>query len=140
MSNMRDAGHDVSVEEIDDGDIIIFRLANQSRESIDAWTEEVIRYNERYQDKIAYIHDLTRPKLALTSYGRKRIKDMNANRENRGHVGVVMPHGPIVAVARFFLNREIFAMQPNVEIRLFYEMDEALAWLRERVAERKRSQ
>lgn len=139
MSNVRDTGRGVSVEEIDGGDIIVFRLANQSRQSIDAWTEEVIRYNQQYQDKIAYIHDLTRPKLALTSYGRKRIKDMNANKDNRGHVAVVMPHGPIVAVARFFLNREIIGVQPNVEIRLFYEMDEALAWLRERVAERKRN-
>lgn len=140
MSNLRDIGNGVSVEEIDDGNIVIFRVAKQSRQAIDTWTDEVILYNEKYRDRIAYVHDLTKPNLALTSYARKRIEDMNANKDNRGHVAVVMPHGPVVAVARFFLNREIIGMQPHVETKLFYEIDEALAWVRERVAERKHSE
>jgi hypothetical protein len=139
MSNTRELGHGMVVYSLDDGTITLFRGSKFSRKSIDVWAQAVLEDIKRDHKNIAHLHDMRGSSVAITPYARKKLQDVGEDPGNEGFVALVMDRGPLTSIVRFFAQREFRQDQPKVVMSMFHDYDEALAWLRERVSERKRS-
>lgn len=133
MSNIKDLGHGMSVESIDDGAITLFRGDKFSRDGVDVWAQAVIDDINQDNRNIAHLHDMRNASLTVTPYVRKKLQQVGENRDNEGYVALVMTRGPLTNIVRFFAQRDFRKDQPNVEMGLFYDYDEALEWLRQKI-------
>lgn len=131
MQRIKEA-NSVVVEWLDDGAIIIFKANEQTNEAIDVWAQAIMDIAvERPQD-IAFIHDFSSISPTLTPYVRTRIQQVNAE-PNKGYVAVILSESALSRVIQFFVNRELVHLQPDVEHRVFFDRDEAVAWMRSRL-------
>ena len=134
MGNIRELGNGMVVEGLDDDAITVFQGAKYSRDGIDVWAQAVIDDINQDNKNIAHLHDMRTASVVITPYVRKKLQDVGENRDNEGYVALVMTPNPLTNIVRFFVQREFKKDQPKVDMQLFFDYDEALTWLRERVA------
>lgn len=135
MGNARDLGNGMVVEALDGGAITLFRGEKYSRNGIDVWAQAVIDDINQNNKRIVHLHDMRNASVVITPYVRKKLQDVGENRDNEGYVALVMTPNPLRNIVRFFAQRDFKKDQPKVEMQLFYDYDEALVWLRQRVNE-----
>ncbi len=119
-------------EVLDDGGIVVFTLIDLADETVDVWVEACLELMERCRDEgqpLRVLQDLARPGVVQTAYSRARGNTVtNAFPDLKGRIGYVMQPGiTSQRVGRYVQGQE----HHYRERRIFYDRDEAIAWLRE---------
>ena len=128
-------GNNVTIEWLDDEQIVIFSANDASRKTVDVWAENVIRVTNERLHNVRYIHDLSHIGLSLSSYAQKKSKEVNAvHPDAKGFVAIIMPRNFTAQVLRFFINHEIVPSQPDIKLHVMFSRKEALEWLRGQIA------
>lgn len=102
ISHKEEFDNDVCLEWLDNNQIVIFSAPRPSRDTVDTWEEKVIEVTDQYRYTVRYIHDFSQSRVVLTPYAREKAKLVNDT-----HPG-----------------------QPNITNRIFFNREDALAWLR----------
>ena len=124
--------HDVTVEWLDDDQIVIFSALQPTRAALDMWVEKVIEVTDVAPYKVRYIHDFSKALFVLTPYGREAAKRVNeAHPDATGYAGILLHRSILSSAIRFFLNHDLVKRQPNLTSRVFFTREEALTWLRQ---------
>lgn len=122
----------VIVEWYDDNDIVLFAGSSQSRPAMDIWAEQVLADTRRKEGRIKHVIDLTANQTVITPYLRSKVKEVNNAYPNvTGFVAVIVRENLLTQAIRLFINREMMRGLPSMNARMFFNRDDALAWLRE---------
>lgn len=123
--------HGVTVEWLDEDQIVVFSALRPARATIDTWAEKVIEITDIYRYKVRYIHDFSKRHFVLTPYGRETAKRVNdVHTDAKGYVAILLQPSVISNAIRFFLNHDLLKRQPDITSRVFFTREEALTWLR----------
>ena len=125
-------GLNVSVEWVDEGRIVIFRLKNGNRDSVDRWFEVVSDVFAAFpvDEPLIVMHGMQ--DAGLGAYIREKSVQLTpkAAHIKKGRYAVVITDNALSQVVRLFLN--VTSRQlTNRERRLFTNFDAALEWLRQ---------
>ena len=128
----QDMGEGVTVEWIDDGRIVIFRLNRPGKLTIDRWFEAVWQLFEEYpvDEPLILLHDTRQ--LGLVPYMREKSAMLSEKgaRYTKGRYAVVMADTPLAQLGRLYVNFQARKVTTR-EGRAFTDFDAALEWLRE---------
>jgi len=115
------------------GQIMAFRFTDQSRGSVDAWTERCIAEAMAIPEgKLSIaIHDFSQCKyFSMSPYIRQRSLEMSRRFGHlEGFAVVVVPRTPVMQLAALFLR----LLKIKIQTRLFFTYEEGLYWLKENV-------
>ncbi len=115
-----------------EGDIVLFEGSSQSRPAMDIWAEQVLKDTRLKEGRIKHIMDLSESETVITPYLRSKVKEVNdAYPDVTGFVAVIVRESLLTKAIRLFINREMMRGQPSMEAHIFFNRDDALAWLRE---------
>lgn len=129
----------LQVERRHRGEMIIFTFAGPVGDAaVDAWRSALDAYiDERPGAQRYNIYDLT----GITDWGlspRAREKlTLGAVRhpDAQGRIAVITPPmGPLRAVVDLFIRSQLNAAQPELNMRLFSDRDEGIAWVAESIS------
>lgn len=131
--------HGITSKVIDDGSIVIVRTqGDMSRNAINTWASLLVLTIQDWKSKrpIAIINNLSHARQGLTPFSRERahdiIKAIPADKTVYG--AVVLPKTFMYHIIDMFSRSNIFRKQ-NLEMRLFNCETQAIAWLREQLAQ-----
>jgi hypothetical protein len=115
---------------------------DMTRGAVDQWAELVIDTVRTWPDDgpIFLLEDLSHRYQGFTHYARQRAEDTyrSLKEGQRGYLALILRHSIIMQIISLFLRRR--PPGPGIiEERIFTSYDEALRWLRERVAEEAQS-
>lgn len=119
--------------------IVIYTVFDVSRTVVDVWAEAVIDLMEKWPPDRAYlaIYDVSNIP-SLTPYARKRAEDIARVAANLAHIdgayAVVLKRNFLSMIIRLFVLRDLPGQNPKFKRRVFFDRDEALAWLEEFLA------
>lgn len=127
----------VSRKALADGKIGIYTVTDPARENIDAWINTMLRYIEAAPPNHRFytLYDVAYPKMAFTPYIRRRFEEMSRRSgQTTGCTAVVIQRTILAAIARPFIEREMTRRHPTQRIRVFFTIQEGLAWLETELA------
>ncbi len=123
--------NDVCLEWLDNDQIVIFSAPRPSRSTVDTWAEKVIEITDKYRHKVRYIHDFSQSRVVLTPYAREKAKIVNSTHPDaKGYVAVILQRTVLSSALSLFLKQDLLRRQPNIINRIFFNREDALAWLR----------
>ncbi|MBI5930931.1 MAG: hypothetical protein HY862_16595 [Chloroflexi bacterium] len=124
-------GRYVTRELIDNGRITVYHLLSIKREAVDEWITSALETFKNWPSKEPFlvIYDfLESGGLTLTPYIRKRSQELAVARpELMGRAAIVLPRTIGAQAAKMFV---LISLQKSRQRRVFFTMDEALAWIR----------
>lgn len=133
-----DFGLDLQCQWVEGGQIFLLRVLKPSptRQLVDVWTEVQRHVFTTYfsEKPIFILHEL--PPMSLTPYARHRIEALNKELSGReAYAAVVFEKSILRHLIRLFVEMELRRLNKRSTQRLFYTRDDALMWLREKLAE-----
>ena len=115
------------------GQIMAFRFIDQSRSSVDAWTERASAEAQAIPaDKISVgMYDFSGCRyFSMSPYIRQRALEMSRRfKDVEGFSAVVVPKTPAMQLAALFLR----LLKIKIQTRIFFTYEEGLYWLKENV-------
>ncbi|HEX2907132.1 MAG TPA: hypothetical protein VHO69_09755 [Phototrophicaceae bacterium] len=126
----------IQIERCYQRQMIIFTLtARFTAATLDTWMAVLSQYVQERQSTSRYIvYDLSQsPNLMFTSGVSQRLKEIGRlYPDATGRVVAIVPQvGVFQPIAEFFLQQNNVRAQPNLEIRLFNNRQEGIAWVSE---------
>ena len=130
-------GHGVTIEWLDNGRMVVFRLSQASRDAIDRYmvAKLALIRNWNPREPLAFISDGSHPDLAMTPYMRAKLPEIGAALRIYGiksYAAVVIRKGVVGSLIRTFANR-FYRKAGDMELAYFSTCADALDWLREKL-------
>lgn len=118
---------------------IINGSGNMARASIDVWADVVIDTLNNWSWEAYPLHillDLSTKGQGITPYSRERAEGVYKfiPPKSTGYAAIVIPDGPINRLVSLFFVRRRIDRGINVQERVFTRREDALNWLREKIA------
>jgi hypothetical protein len=123
----------LTVEQLHDGQIVIFTVHDMSPATVEAWANKVIEMTEARQAKhICYIHDASYVAFSMTPHFRRHSERIAAaHPDAEGHVAIILRESILLKLTRIFIENLVKRAQPKIATRIFFERGQALEWLTE---------
>ncbi len=125
----------LTVEQLHDGQIVIFTVHDMSPATVEAWANKVIELTEARQAKnIHYIHDASHVAFSMTPHFRRHSERITAaHPDAEGYVGIILRESLLLKVTRIFIENLVKRSQPKITTRIFFDRSYALDWLTESI-------
>lgn len=120
---------------VDDRKIVIYKVLNATRRSVDAWADGILETYNTWDTTQPYlaIYDMTAV-LTMTPYARIRIHELvetAKSKQIKGRYGIVITNFMISNIIRLFVRRELDRQNSDFVREFFSDQDAALEWLRQ---------
>jgi len=133
MENTRQAvqtvAPNITLEWVHDGQIAVFEIRTVSRDSFDGWFQTVTKLMDTWpvDRPLLTVQDNSYPGAAFTPSLREHSRQIaNRRPEVTMHTAVVLSKTLVVQFVEFFLRT---MQKPNRQTRIFYNRENAIAWL-----------
>lgn len=128
----------ITREWLDGGALVVIRTqGDMRRAAIDAWAQVVQSTIDvqRERDVLAVLHDLSHPSQGFTTYSRQRALDTLAMipKNKSAYTALVLRDKLETQLIKIFLST-LGKLLSKHQIRVFYALDDGIAWLRARYA------
>jgi hypothetical protein len=128
----QDMGNSVTLEWVDAGRIVVFRLKNGNRDSVDRWFDVVSQVFAEFpvDEPLIVMHDVR--DAGLGAYMREKSTQLTpkAAHFSKGRYAVVIADNTLSHLVRLFLNVTSRRLTTR-ERRAFTNFDAAVQWLRQ---------
>jgi hypothetical protein len=118
---------------IHDNQIVVYKILDGSRESVDTWVNTVVEILKATPPERPYlaVYDIASV-LTMTPYARQRSQEIvNAGLHLEGRYALVLSSSVVAQVIRLFVRREIDRQNRRFARGFFKTQQEAIQWLLE---------
>lgn len=119
-------------ETYSDGRIVIFTVTSVHSQNISAWidaTRQAAIYSTP-QSPVYVLHDVTHENMQMTPELYQQVDALSREfPQFNGYVALVTDKSRLLQITRRFIERVLGINQPLAEYRIFFEKQQALTWL-----------